>query len=118
MTIDKPEMIEKSTGLGPLKLTCPTCGYTLRIAEKWLQTIGAPDCPMHGTMTIHWPMEPRSVVRARFENALNEAPRPKRARCKKKIPKASIILFPGPYSSTAPRPPPRHPDGNSGDHEI
>jgi hypothetical protein len=24
---DKPKMIEKSSGLGPLKMTCPACGY-------------------------------------------------------------------------------------------
>lgn len=80
---DKAEMIEKSSGLGPLKMTCPVCGYTLRIAEKWLQTIGAPVCPQHGKMTIHWPMEPRAVARERCDRLLNDGPRSRPAKRKK-----------------------------------
>lgn len=35
-----------------LKCECETCGYTVRTARKWLETIGAPLCPTagHGAM--------------------------------------------------------------------
>jgi hypothetical protein len=80
-TPDKPTMIEKSSKLGPLKMTCPACGYTLRIAEKWIQTIGAPACPRHGKMTIHWPQEPRAVAEARLATSLlTTVPAPERLR--------------------------------------
>jgi hypothetical protein len=72
---NEPKMIEKSSRLGPLRMTCPACGYTLRIAEKWIQTIGEPVCPQHGKMTIHWPLEPRAVADARLAGALNEGTR-------------------------------------------
>ena len=31
-----------------IKLQCPTCDYTVRITRKWLDEVGAPDCPSHG----------------------------------------------------------------------
>jgi hypothetical protein len=31
-----------------IKLQCPTCPYTVRITRKWLDEVGAPDCPTHG----------------------------------------------------------------------
>jgi hypothetical protein len=31
-----------------IKLQCPTCLYTVRITRKWLDEVGAPDCPSHG----------------------------------------------------------------------
>jgi hypothetical protein len=31
-----------------IKLQCPTCPYTVRITRKWLDEVGAPDCPSHG----------------------------------------------------------------------
>lgn len=35
-----------------LKCECPACGYTVRTARKWLETAGAPLCPIpgHGAM--------------------------------------------------------------------
>lgn len=30
-----------------LKVTCPTCGYVVRTTRKWLETAGAPICPVH-----------------------------------------------------------------------
>ncbi|MDV5825726.1 transcription elongation protein SprT [Sphingobium naphthae] len=35
-----------------LKCECHTCGYTVRTARKWLETAGAPLCPIagHGSM--------------------------------------------------------------------
>ena len=35
-----------------LKCECATCGYTVRTARKWLETAGAPLCPIedHGPM--------------------------------------------------------------------
>ena len=35
-----------------LKCECATCGYTVRTARKWLETVGAPLCPVNG----HGPM--------------------------------------------------------------
>jgi hypothetical protein len=78
----KPKMIEKSSGLGPLKMTCAACGYSLRIAEKWIQTIGAPVCPQHGAMTIHWPLEPRAVADARLARLSNEGTRSRKIKSK------------------------------------
>lgn len=31
------------------KCACPECGYTVRLAKKWLE-IGYPHCPLHGEM--------------------------------------------------------------------
>jgi len=41
-----------------LKCECQACGYTVRIARKWLETAGAPLCPMkgHGAMR-HDPLD-------------------------------------------------------------
>lgn len=30
-----------------VKVTCPECGYTVRVTRKWLDTSGAPLCPVH-----------------------------------------------------------------------
>ncbi len=35
-----------------LKCECQTCGYTVRTTRKWLETAGAPLCPIAG----HGPM--------------------------------------------------------------
>lgn len=37
-----------------LKAECMTaaCGYTVRVARKWLNTLGAPCCPAHGPMEV------------------------------------------------------------------
>jgi hypothetical protein len=35
-----------------LKCECQACGYTVRTARKWLETAGAPLCPISG----HGPM--------------------------------------------------------------
>lgn len=41
-----------------LKCECATCGYTVRTARKWLETVGAPLCPAegHGAMR-HDPLD-------------------------------------------------------------
>ena len=36
-----------------LKCECQACGYTVRTARKWLETAGAPLCPIAG----HGPMQ-------------------------------------------------------------
>lgn len=38
---------------------CAACGYTVRTARKWLETAGAPVCPIagHGPMQ-HDPFDP------------------------------------------------------------
>jgi len=33
-----------------VKCTCPTCGYVARTARKWLDQVGPPHCPRHGSM--------------------------------------------------------------------
>ncbi|WP_088183877.1 transcription elongation protein SprT [Sphingobium sp. Z007] len=42
-----------------LKCECQACGYTVRTARKWLETAGAPLCPIagHGPM-LHDPLGP------------------------------------------------------------
>jgi hypothetical protein len=35
-----------------LKCQCPKCGYTVRVAAKWLDTAGPPICPQDGTVMI------------------------------------------------------------------
>jgi hypothetical protein len=42
----------KKQGTRLLKCECEACGYTVRIARKWLETVGAPLCPVkdHGLM--------------------------------------------------------------------
>lgn len=37
----------KKQGTRMLKVFCPECGYTVRVARKWLDTAGAPLCPAH-----------------------------------------------------------------------
>lgn len=46
-----------------LKCECATCGYTVRTARKWLETAGAPLCPIvgHGAMD-HDPLDPDEGV--------------------------------------------------------
>jgi len=41
------------------KCECQACGYTVRTARKWLETVGAPLCPIagHGPM-LHDPLGP------------------------------------------------------------
>jgi hypothetical protein len=34
-----------------LKATCQ-CGYTVRLAQKWIDEVGAPHCPEHGEMEV------------------------------------------------------------------
>lgn len=38
-----------------LKAECGECGYTVRLARKWLDEVGAPQCPTHGQMTCETP---------------------------------------------------------------
>jgi hypothetical protein len=38
-----------------VKCTCPTCGYVVRTARKWLDEVGPPHCPKHG------PMQPEAL---------------------------------------------------------
>ncbi|MDZ5647159.1 transcription elongation protein SprT [Nitrospirillum sp. BR 11828] len=33
-----------------IKVSCKECGYTARVARKWLDTVGALHCPTHGAM--------------------------------------------------------------------
>lgn len=44
----------KKQGTRMLKAECETaaCGYTVRLTRKWLNAVGAPCCPLHGTMTV------------------------------------------------------------------
>ena len=36
-----------------LKCECVACGYTVRTARKWLDTAGAPLCPIKGHGPMH-----------------------------------------------------------------
>jgi hypothetical protein len=33
-----------------VRCVCPTCGYVVRTARKWIDQIGPPHCPRHGAM--------------------------------------------------------------------
>ncbi|WP_152048839.1 transcription elongation protein SprT [Aureimonas psammosilenae] len=48
--VDRP----KKQGTRLLKAECndQECGYTVRITSKWVDELGAPLCPRHGTMRI------------------------------------------------------------------
>jgi hypothetical protein len=39
-----------------LKCECPQCGYTVRTARKWLETAGAPICPVDQISMEHEPL--------------------------------------------------------------
>jgi SprT-like family len=39
-----------SGGKNYQKVYCEACGYTARVAQKWLDEVGAPHCPDHGAM--------------------------------------------------------------------
>ena len=38
-----------------VKCECAGCGYVVRTAKKWLDEIGAPHCPKHGSMSFELP---------------------------------------------------------------
>lgn len=40
-----------------IKAECEYCGYTARIARKWIAEVGAPHCPQHGEMAVDLPDE-------------------------------------------------------------
>jgi hypothetical protein len=40
-----------------LKMTCSDCGYTVRVTAKWVNEVGAPHCPLHGSMDGEAPEE-------------------------------------------------------------
>jgi ribosomal protein S27E len=35
-----------------LKVQCPECGYVARVTRQWLESAGAPICPIHGEAMI------------------------------------------------------------------
>tara|TARA_R100001082_G_scaffold29993_1_gene15076 strand:+ start:2571 stop:3137 length:567 start_codon:yes stop_codon:yes gene_type:complete len=37
----------KKQGTRMKKVVCTECGYTVRMTRKWLDAVGAPDCPIH-----------------------------------------------------------------------
>lgn len=41
-----------------LKCECATCGYTVRLALKWMVDVGPPHCPKHGEMKPEKPLPP------------------------------------------------------------
>lgn len=49
----------KKQGTRMLKAQCSDddCGYTVRLAMKWIDKIGAPHCPKHGVMQVAAPMD-------------------------------------------------------------
>lgn len=38
-----------------IKAECDVCGYTVRLAKKWIEAVGAPHCPAHGEMLVELP---------------------------------------------------------------
>jgi hypothetical protein len=45
-----PSNAQKKQSTRMLKCVCRDCGYTVRVAGKWLNEMGAPHCPDHGEM--------------------------------------------------------------------
>ena len=45
-----PSNAQKKQTTRLLKCVCRDCGYTVRVAGKWLTEMGAPHCPDHGEM--------------------------------------------------------------------
>ena len=45
-----PANAQKKQSTRMLKCVCRECGYTVRVAGKWLNDMGAPHCPDHGEM--------------------------------------------------------------------
>ena len=49
--VDEPASTAKpKQGTRLKKASCPECGYTVRVTQKWLD-VGPPHCPEHGAMT-------------------------------------------------------------------
>lgn len=49
--VDEPASTAKpKQGTRLKKASCPECGYTVRVTQKWLD-VGPPHCPKHGAMT-------------------------------------------------------------------
>jgi hypothetical protein len=46
-----PSNAQKKQTTRMLKCVCSDCGYTVRVAGKWLADMGAPHCPEHGEMS-------------------------------------------------------------------
>ena len=46
-----PSNAQKKQTTRMLKCVCADCGYTVRVAGKWLADMGAPHCPEHGEMS-------------------------------------------------------------------
>lgn len=46
-------MAPKKQAARMLKCECQACGYTVRTARKWLETVGAPLCPIAGHGAMH-----------------------------------------------------------------
>jgi hypothetical protein len=55
VAVDRP----KKQRARMLKAECPAegCGYTVRIAAKWVREVGLPPCPTHGPMPVDLPPE-------------------------------------------------------------
>jgi hypothetical protein len=47
----QPSNAIKKQSTRMLKCVCTECGYTVRVAGKWLADMGAPHCPEHGEMS-------------------------------------------------------------------
>jgi hypothetical protein len=50
-----PATKEKKQSTRMLKAECPACGYTVRLAKKWVVEVGAPICPKHDVMIVELP---------------------------------------------------------------
>lgn len=44
-----PTTLVKKQSTRMIKASCSDCGYTVRLARKWLEAAGPPDCPTHNT---------------------------------------------------------------------
>lgn len=54
VALGEPVGKKKTQTTRMLKAEC-ACGYTVRLARKWLDEVGAPHCPLHGEMSCDTP---------------------------------------------------------------
>ena len=52
LDFSQPSSARKKQTTRLLKAECPTCGYTVRVTQKWVDSVGAPHCPAHGEMEM------------------------------------------------------------------
>jgi len=53
--LDKSKSPKKKQTTRMIKAECEECGFTCRLTQKWIDSVGAPHCPKHGEMKLAAP---------------------------------------------------------------